>query len=264
MRYSINEPPTSNILKLFSINEDTGDLFLKKSAEKYENKNFQFFVRAADNGISPLHSDTPVEVKIVPSAVVLPVFEKKERKPMFISESATPGSIIARVKLAGNVTAKYSLTSVDDSQFLINDEGEISLAKTLDREKKDVHVIGVTADVDGLLASMDISLHVQDENDNAPIFESNPYNLYLAENVEKGTSIMKVTARDLDSGANGELRYYLAENEGDGGDVVNIFAIDVYTGWITTLVPLDKESKSEYRFHVIGTDLGEYLMCFSD
>lgn len=247
---------------MFTINEDTGELFLKKSAEKYENKNFQFFVRATDNGIPSLHSDTPVEIKIVPSSVVLPVFEKKERKPMFISESATPGSIIARLKLAGNVTAKYTLiseTSVDDPQFLVNDEGEISLAKTLDREKKDIHVIGVAAEVDGLLATMEISLHVQDENDNAPIFESNPYNLYLAENVEKGTSIMKVTARDLDSGANGELRYYLADGETDGGDVVNIFAIDVYTGWITTLVPLDKETKSEYRFQVIGTDLGECI-----
>lgn len=35
-----------------------------------------------------------------------------------------------------------------------------------------------------------------------------------------------------------------------------MFAIDSYTGWITTLVELDKEQKSEYKFHVLASDNG--------
>lgn len=42
----------------------------------------------------------------------------------------------------------------------------------------------------------------------------------------------------------------------DAGDILNIFAIDAFTGWITTLVPLDKEEKAEYKFHVTAADNG--------
>lgn len=37
---------------------------------------------------------------------------------------------------------------------------------------------------------------------------------------------------------------------------MNVFAIDSHTGWISTLVELDKETKSEYKFHVTATDNG--------
>lgn len=60
-------------------------------------------------------------------------------------------------------------------------------------------------------------------------------------------------ANDEDQGSNGEIRYSFAS---DAGDTVNVFAIDAYTGWITTLVQLDKEQKAEYKFHVVATDSG--------
>jgi protocadherin Fat 1/2/3 len=35
-----------------------------------------------------------------------------------------------------------------------------------------------------------------------------------------------------------------------------VFAVDAYTGWITTLVQLDKEQQSEFMFQVVATDNG--------
>lgn len=221
---------------------------------------FQFFVRAHDGGTSPspLHFDVPVDIYIMASSDNPPIFEKKENI-LFLSENSTPGTVITRIILSTNVTVKYRIISDDlnDPQFSINNMGELRLAKTLDREIKDVHEIAILAETDSsppLTAVTAIILHVQDENDNAPIFDSNPYSIHLAENIEKGTAIMKVTARDADSGPNGDTRYSLGS---DVGDIVNIFDIDAYTGWITTLVPLDKEQRAEFKFQVIGTDNGQ-------
>lgn len=60
-------------------------------------------------------------------------------------------------------------------------------------------------------------------------------------------------AHDEDQGANGEIRYSFSH---DLGDMVNIFAIDSHTGWISNLVKLDRETKIEYKFYVMATDNG--------
>lgn len=260
IKYVIYETTQSTGVKdLFAINEDTGEMYLQQSAEKWTNQMFQFFVRAHDGGSPSLHSDIPVDVFVMAESDVAPVFEKKERV-LFLSESSAPGTVITRLKLLANTTAKYRIVSektADDPQFSINESGELRLAKALDREARDLHYIGVLAESDSspsLSAFAEINLHVQDENDNVPIFENNRYNLVLAENVEKGTSVLKVTAHDADSGSNGDVRYALAS---DVGELANVFDIDTHTGWITILVPLDKEQVPEYTFQVIATDNGQ-------
>lgn len=77
----------------------------------------------------------------------------------------------------------------------------------------------------------------------------------LAENVEKGTSIMKVTASDADIGSNADIRYAFEMEAAE--DIVNIFDVDAHTGWISTLVLLDKEQTAEYNFAVIASDNGQ-------
>lgn len=126
----------------------------------------------------------------------------------------------------------------------------ISEASPLDRESKDNHLIGVLAETDSsppLTALAEISLQVLDENDHAPKFESNPYGISVAENVEEGTSILKIIAHDDDLGSNGEVRYSFGS---DIGELANVFTVDAYTGWISTLVQLDKEKQPEYKFQV--------------
>ncbi|XP_058123843.1 fat-like cadherin-related tumor suppressor homolog [Anopheles ziemanni] len=258
VKYSIFDAANSGIRELFGVDENTGGLYLKKSAVQWENQLFQFFIRANDGGTPSLYSDVPIDIYVMSSAENPPLFEKKDRK-LFLSESSLPGTVITRLRLSGNVTAHYRILSdeLEEPQFTINDAGQLRLAKTLDRETRDSHLIAILAETDSsppLTAVTEIVLHVQDENDNTPIFESNPYSFTLAENIEKGSSIMKLTARDADSGNNGDIRYALSP---DVGDIVNIFDVDAYTGWITTLVPLDKEKREDYKFQVIATDNGQ-------
>lgn len=60
-------------------------------------------------------------------------------------------------------------------------------------------------------------------------------------------------ATDRDIGTNSEIRYSFGP---DIGNLANMFSIEANTGWLTTLVPLDKEKQSEFVFQVIASDSG--------
>lgn len=92
--------------------------------------------------------------------------------------------------------------------FAVDSSGQLTVASPLDRETHDSHLVAVLAETDSsppLTALAEFLLSVLDENDNQPQFESSPYVIQLAENVEEGTSILKVTAIDRDQGSNGEV-----------------------------------------------------------
>lgn len=166
--------------------------------------------------------------------------------------------MITKLKLVTNVTVKFRLVSgpEDNPQFNVDSQGQVTLARPLDREIADSHIIGILAETDSsppLTALTEVLLKVLDENDHAPRFESVPYRTSIAENIEEGSPILRVIAHDEDQGSNKEVRYSLAS---DNGDLANIFAIDAYTGWIRTLVQLDKETTPEYSFQIIATDNG--------
>lgn len=84
--------------------------------------------------------------------------------------------------------------SEESPMFSVDSHGQLILIQPLDRESQDLHVIAVLAETDSsppLTALAEITLKVLDENDHVPEFESNPYKLTLAENVEEGTSVLK-------------------------------------------------------------------------
>lgn len=258
IEYSIYETTNSGVLELFAINQSTGGIFLLKSAIPWESQVFQFFVRARDNGKPSLFSDVPVSVLIMAPTDLPPLFERKGDK-FFFSENSPPGTIITKLKMATNISVNYRIVSELDPnkpQFMVDSNGQLSLAAPLDFESKDLHLIGILAETDSspsLAALTEIQLKVLDENNHSPIFESNPYVIFIAENIPEMTSILKVTAQDKDSGSNGEVRYsFSPETE----QAANVFSIDPLTGWITNLVTLDKETKAEYKFQVTAIDNG--------
>lgn len=207
VKYTIYDVKNTGVKDVFGINEQNGGVYLKFDAEKFENQMFQFFVRAQDAGIPSLHSDVPVDVYVMASTETPPAFEKKE-KNFFLSENSEPGTLISRIALTGNVTASLRIISADDPndpQFTINDDGELKLGKTLDRESKDLYYINILAETDSsppLTAVAEIELRILDVNDVIPSFESNLYSLAVAENIEKGSSILKVHAHDAGESRN--------------------------------------------------------------
>ncbi|BES90547.1 Laminin G domain [Nesidiocoris tenuis] len=251
IEYSIYEREASGVRDIFTINKNTGALSLQRSALPYENQVFQFFVRATDHGSPRLHSEAPVDVYIMSPNDVPPLFERTDDK-FFITESATPGTVVTRVKLVSEMPVKYKLLS-GTNQFNIDSSGQITLIGQLDRESESSHVIGVLAHTESsppLTAVAEISLQVLDYNDNKPYFDSDHYDVYIAENLKEGSLILKVHAFDADEGSNGEVLYMIT------GPGTEVFAIDAHTGWISTLILLDREITSSYTLTVVATDSG--------
>lgn len=226
IRYQIYEKKSSEVTEIFQINPETGDLSLKKDATSWSKswiclklqsqkkflvgEVFQFFVRASDKGPQEKHSDVPINILIMGPKDYPPVFERKDEK-YFLSENSPAGTIIlypfrntyffsgtiiTKLKMASNVSVSYQIISELDEkpQFEIDDQGQVILAKPLDYETQDSHLIGVLALSDSsppMTALAEIVLKVLDENDHAPQFETSPYIIYLSENTEVGTSILK-------------------------------------------------------------------------
>jgi hypothetical protein len=66
---------------------------------------------------------------------------------------------------------------------------------------------------------------VQDENDNAPVFSQQSYQVAVAELTPPHTPLLTVAADDADAGDNARLTYSMV-----GGGMMNGFYIDHDTG----------------------------------
>nr|XP_023845404.1 protocadherin gamma-C5-like [Salvelinus alpinus] len=134
---------------------------------------------------------------------------------------------------------------------------ELVLEKPLDREKKAVHELLLTALDGGTPArsgTSQITVTVLDNNDNNPVFQKAVYKVRVNENSEKGTSLIKLEATDSDEGVNGEIEYSFGEHTAES--VLSVFDIDAVTGEMFLRGELDYESAASYRIDITAVDKG--------
>ncbi|XP_064181979.1 protocadherin gamma-C5-like isoform X9 [Anguilla rostrata] len=134
---------------------------------------------------------------------------------------------------------------------------ELVLEKSLDREKRAVHHLLLTA-LDGgnpvRSGTSKITISVLDINDNVPEFKKPVYKVTINEDSPRGTSIIKPEATDVDEGLNGDINYYFGEHTSDS--VYATFTIDPKTGEIFLKGELDFERTASYRIDISAKDKG--------
>lgn len=122
-------------------------------------------------------------------------------------------------------------------------------------------------------AHTQVTIYVEDVNDNAPEFESTTVRISIPESAELGTPLYVANARDRDSGKSGTVRYRLTNvddmhttnsislssplSTGDRKNNLNVFSIDAETGHLTLLHHLDYETAQRHALIVTASDLGE-------
>lgn len=130
----------------------------------------------------------------------------------------------------GQIT--YTITGGNfGNKFQINSTNGELTARSLDRETRARYHLTITAQDKGsppLQGTCNISVRVEDLNDNDPKFDMSKYVATIKEDVPVDTSVLKVHASDGDSGVNAKIIYSLA-NESQW-----LFRIDNKTGIITT------------------------------
>ncbi|KAM9849592.1 protocadherin gamma-C5-like [Aulostomus maculatus] len=212
-----------------------------------------------------------VEVEIQDINDNSPVFPSQDLI-LEISESAAAGArfpleTAQDLDVGENSVRSYSLSRDDYFTLKVKDLSvgrkvpELVLAKSLDREKKSRHRLQLIA-LDGgnpvKSGTSQITINVLDINDNFPIFQNNTYKVSVRENSLKSASILKLTAKDIDEGLNGEVEYSFGPHTPE--IVLSTFNIDPITGEMRLTGLLDFEKTANYEINIAAKDKGSPRM----
>ncbi|XP_034545016.1 protocadherin alpha-8-like isoform X6 [Notolabrus celidotus] len=177
-----------------------------------------------------------------------------ERHPLPIARDADVGvNSVKTYKLNANDYFSLDIQGIGDQSV----SAELVLQKALDREKQAVIELTLTA-IDGgkphKTGTLQIKVNVLDVNDNPPLFSKSLYKVQVVENENIGTTLLTLTATDLDDGVNAQLVYSFTERDSLRPD--DKFALDENTGEITVKGSIDYEENQAYEIRVQARDEG--------
>ncbi|NP_001099631.2 desmocollin-1 precursor [Rattus norvegicus] len=164
-----------------------------------------------------------------------------------------------------NYSIFYSISGpgVDKEPFNLfyieKDTGDIYCTRSIDREEYDQFMVyGYATTADGYAPEYPLPLlfKVEDDNDNAPYFETKLTVFSVPENCRYGTSVGQVTAIDKDEPGtlHTRLKYKILQQIPDHP---KHFTVHPDTGVITTTTPLlDREKCDTYKLVMEVRDMG--------
>ncbi|KAJ7336041.1 hypothetical protein OS493_013416 [Desmophyllum pertusum] len=153
--------------------------------------------------------------------------------------------------IGSNAMINYQITAGNSPSYFAIDSstGIINTTTALDYEKTPSFQLTVSASDSKFTSSVSVIIDVINENDNNPSFEQTNYLASVPENSAVLTSVITVTALDVDPF--GQLTYSIEGNHSDA------FSVDFTSGLITTADVLDREMIDSYVITVKATDGGE-------
>jgi hypothetical protein len=184
---------------LFSLHEQTGELFLLKKLDRELQSNYNLTIRAYDHGKYPsqLHTDVLCYIKILDKNEYKPEFEQEKYYFHEIMETIPINTSIGFVK-AIDRDENLIIYSISTSKFRINSlTGEILVNKQLDYDKNiSCENFFVTArDEDGLSSTCQIEVCLQPVNEYSPEIRLKSRLIYI--NIDN-TSLIHINAFDRD------------------------------------------------------------------
>lgn len=161
--------------------------------------------------------------------------------------------------VGNNAKIRYSLLGDKSERFQIDSAtGVISTNATLDREDWDVYYLIIMAQdsstTDPRTATANLTIVVDDENDNTPTFAHPVYEAHISDRTVKGDFVFGVKASDNDIGLNKKIVYDLK------GEHEYLFVINKETGVIKAnenLMKYKDKNGPTFNLLIIATDSGE-------
>ncbi|XP_014378445.1 protocadherin Fat 4 [Alligator sinensis] len=256
--YSLKQNPKG----LFSINEQNGNISLEGPLDIIAGS-YQVEILASDMGVPQLSSSFILAVSVHDVNDNSPVFDQLSYE-VTILESEPVNSRFFKVQASdkdsgANGEIAYAITEGNTGDaFGIFPDGQLYIKSELDRELQERYILLVVASdraVEPLSATVNVTIILEDVNDNRPLFNSTNYVFYFEEEQSGGSFVGKINAVDKDFGPNGEVRYSFENMQPD-------FELNTGTGEITSTHQFDRESLMRQRgaavfsLTVIATDQG--------
>ncbi|XP_066524871.1 protocadherin alpha-8-like [Hoplias malabaricus] len=264
--YSWGRNTKNKIKDIFGIDQNTGEMRVKKQIDFEDSQIYRLNIQASDKGQPPLAVDCRVTIRILDVNDNEPEIEVTSILTV-VPEDSKPGTVISLISVTdkdsgmnGKVVCSLSKDvpfelkpSVEENMYSLITKG------SLDRERVSQYNILLTATDLGqppLSSVKTLSVQVSDVNDNIPEFPRNPLELYLTENNSPGASIFSVSASDQDLYENAAINYQIIRGDARQNDMTSFLNINPETGVIHALKSFDFESLKWFQFHVLATDSG--------
>ncbi len=175
-----------------------------------------------------------------------------------VEENNQPGTSLLQVSASdadsehnGRVT--YRLDKHASAIFNIDPTtGQLSVLASLDREQRDVHKLTVFARDSGsppLESAAMVSIHVLDQNDNAPVFLTPHFIFFIPENVPPFARVGVLGVTDPDEGENGNTELHVVNSS-------RPFVVDNTQETLRTTTNLDREMEDRYELYLLASDHG--------
>ncbi|XP_023209390.1 protocadherin Fat 4-like, partial [Centruroides sculpturatus] len=237
-----------DLRRLFNITKD-GYIFTKVGLDREKRSQYTFTVMLQERKPSTKVSVCEVTVDVLDVNDEIPTFKHSYEGK--IKENSPPGTAVvidpaiqAIDKDSGNNSIiRYSLSGKGSDLFSILENGIVVYTSSdplgvLDRERQEVYNLKVTAtDLGNLSSSTQLTINIEDENDNVPVFQHGPLRILLPETARPGSKIAEVRALDADGkGPNSKVEYFITS--GDKGEV----RVDRQTGELYVVSKLKPSS----------------------
>ena len=258
---------TSEMVKShFHLNEETGEIFLRKKFSLGQEMLHNLYVEAIDGGSPPLSSLAKVLVNVIsqqnnPPTININFVFASTANTTTISEDIEVGSFIAFVKVTDHDVGQNGEVRCDlqHDKFQLQSLGmkkyKVILKSPVDRETEDLHDIFITCQDKGsppLHSKKQFSIKVIDVNDVRPQFFREIYRFSIDENQKSQIPVGFINASDQDLGAGGQLTYSLLTKD------KQFLPFQIKEdGSISTLHSIDHEMQDMYEFQVLVKDNGK-------
>ncbi|XP_061195482.1 cadherin-related tumor suppressor-like [Saccostrea echinata] len=208
---------------VFDIKEMTGEILTNGVVDREAYDEYSLLMRAKDSGTPTLFSDVIVKIKIDDINDNPPIFRRQEFSTAIFENLAvnskihTTGATDRDVGI--NAIIKYELDISNKNGLLADyyfgvygNTGDIFLKRRIDREAYDeltFTVIVRDTGVPSLSSSANVTVQIQDVNDNRPVFSPVFYNSEVSSVKLCDAEVTKITATDADLGKNAAINFEL-------------------------------------------------------
>ncbi|XP_026971317.1 protocadherin-16 isoform X2 [Sagmatias obliquidens] len=217
---------------LFRVDSATGTITTTAILDREIWAETRLVLMATDRGSPALVGSATLTVMVIDTNDNRPTIPQPWE--LRVSEDALLGSEIAQVTGndvdSGPVLWYVLSPSGPQDPFSVGRYGgRLSLTGPLDFEQRDRYHLQLLAHDGPHEGRANLTVLVEDVNDNAPAFSQTLYQVMLLEHTPPGSAILSVSATDRDSGANGHVSYHLA-SPAEG------FSVDPNNGTLFTTV----------------------------
>ncbi|TNN89722.1 Protocadherin-23 [Liparis tanakae] len=241
----------------FTLDRQTGTLLLTSTLTHLGAASVKLSITARDG--EGLTSVRPAEVTInVLSSAQAPAVFRRSRYTFTVPEDAPPGTPVGTVEAinpADSDSVSYRISSGDpQGLFSVHPKsGLITNVQRLDHESQPHALLVLQSHTASspVHSTTQVTVTVEDVNDNAPVFPKPGDAVTVSQNALPGTVLFIAHAHDSDSGANGRVRYRL-KSSGDG-----MFAVDRERGTVALTQSLRAGRRQSYSLDIVAEDGGE-------